>query len=97
MSSSSACSVRPSAPTGKLALQPTPARPGQCDGPRRFKAVVLGVNYGMQEHALAERIGRPVVEARELLRRHRATYRRFWRWSEGAVAYADGLGETQEW
>ncbi len=55
------------------------------------------VNYGMQEHALAERIGRPVVEARELLRRHRATYRRFWRWSEGAVAYADGLGETQEW
>ena len=63
----------------------------------RFKAVVLGVNYGMQEHALAERIGRPVVEARELLRRHRATYRRFWRWSEGAVAYADGLGETQEW
>ena len=54
----------------------------------RFKAVVLGVNYGMRERTLAAAIGRPEVEARELLRRHRETYRRFWRWSEGAVALA---------
>ncbi len=56
---------------------------------------MLGVNYGMQERALASRIGRPVVEARELLRRHRETYRWFWRWSEGAVAYAMTRGRIE--
>ncbi len=61
----------------------------------RFKAVVLGVNYGMQERTLADRIGRPVIDARELLRRHRETYRRFWRWSEGAVDYAMTRGRIE--
>jgi hypothetical protein len=51
----------------------------------RCKAVVLGVQYGMQEESLARRIGRPPCEARELLALHKATYARFWRWSESAV------------
>jgi hypothetical protein len=54
----------------------------------RFKAVVLGVNYGMEERTLAHRTGGPVVEARDLLRRHRETYRHFWRWSQAAVDLA---------
>ncbi len=54
----------------------------------RYKAVVLGTNYGMQEHTLARRIGCLPFEARELLRQHRKTYPRFWRWSDGAVDHA---------
>jgi hypothetical protein len=61
----------------------------------RFKAVVLGVNYGMGEQALAAAIGRPEVEARDLLRRHRETYRRFWRWSQGAVDLAMSHGRIE--
>ncbi len=61
----------------------------------RFKAVVLGVNYGMAERTLADRIGRPAVEARELLRRHRENYRRFWRWSDGAVDCAMTRGRIE--
>ena len=51
----------------------------------RCKAVVLGTLYGMGPETLAHRIGRPQCEARELLALHRATYPRFWRWSEAAV------------
>jgi DNA polymerase-1 len=46
---------------------------------------VLGTLYGMGEETLARRIGRTPCEARELLALHRATYPRFWRWSEMAV------------
>ncbi len=59
----------------------------------QYKAVVLGVNYGMGEQTLADRIERPVVEARNLLRRHRETYRTFWRWAEGAGDVAMTQGE----
>lgn len=51
----------------------------------RFKAVVLGVNYGMAEDSLAASIGCPVIEARHLLQLHRETYREFWRWSQAVV------------
>ncbi len=61
----------------------------------RFKAVVLGVNYGMGEQALAAAIERPEIEARDLLRRHRETYRRFWRWSQGAVDLAMSHGRIK--
>ena len=46
------------------------------------KAVVLGTLYGMGPETLARRIGRPLIEARDLLRLHQATYRRFWEWSD---------------
>jgi DNA polymerase-1 len=53
-----------------------------------IKAVILGTQYGMGEQALALRINKPVVYARDLLRAHRQTYRKFWEWSDGAVNLA---------
>jgi hypothetical protein len=53
-----------------------------------IKAVILGTQYGMGEKALAVRINRPVAYARELLRAHRSTYRRYWEWADAAVNLA---------
>jgi len=50
-----------------------------------FKACVLAVQYGMGPDALALRIGQPPVVARDLLRAHQETFRKFWQWSDGAV------------
>ncbi len=61
----------------------------------QFKAVVLGVNYGMGEQTLADAIERPIADARNLLRRHRETYRTFWRWVEAAVDVAMTQGEIR--
>ena len=49
------------------------------------KECILGVQYGMMEHSLAARIGRPVIVARGLLRLHRETYAVFWKWSDAAL------------
>jgi DNA polymerase I len=56
-------------------------------GPIRdlFKACVLAVQYGMGEVSLAQRIGKSVAGARELLELHRRTYPRYWVWSGAAV------------
>jgi len=54
----------------------------------QFKTCALGVNYGMEENALADRIGSTPVHARDLLAAHRRTYRTFWRWSDGVVDFA---------
>ncbi len=53
-----------------------------------FKACSLAVQYGMGAESLALRLQQPVSQARELLRLHRETYGRFWRWSDAAVDYA---------
>lgn len=53
-----------------------------------FKACVLGVQYGMESETLARRIGQPAIVARDLLRMHRQTYRRFWEWSEASLDQA---------
>lgn len=50
-----------------------------------FKQCALAVQYGMAERSLAERLGRPVIVGRQLLRQHRRTYPEFWKWSEAAV------------
>ena len=52
----------------------------------RCKAIVLGVQYGMGEHSMAAAAGMMVAEARQLLLRHRETYRQFWNWAELNVA-----------
>jgi DNA polymerase family A len=49
------------------------------------KQCVLGVAYGMEAKSLAQRIGQPEIVARDLLRAHRETYRKFWAWSDAAV------------
>jgi hypothetical protein len=66
----------------------------QTHGPERdlFKACVLGVQYGMGPEALARRIGKPTAYGRDLLRLHRETYPKFWRWSDGAESHAMLLG-----
>jgi hypothetical protein len=58
----------------------------------RCKAVVLGTLFGMGPETLAKRIGRPLIEARDLLRLHQMTYRRFWEWSDSAVSSATLTG-----
>jgi DNA polymerase I-like protein with 3'-5' exonuclease and polymerase domains len=54
----------------------------------RCKAVVLGVNYGMGADALASAAGITVAEAKELLRIHRNTYKKFWQWQDNTVSAA---------
>jgi hypothetical protein len=53
-----------------------------------FKACALAVQYGMEAESLARRIGKPVIEDRQLLRLHRDTYKRFWEWSDAALDFA---------
>jgi DNA polymerase-1 len=57
-----------------------------------FKQCTLAVQYGMEAESLALRIGQPPIVARDLLRAHRQTYRRFWDWSDAAVDQAMLLG-----
>src|SRR5262249_4069812 len=57
-----------------------------------FKQCVLAVQYGMEAQSLALRIAQPPVVARDLLRAHRETYRRFWDWSDAAVDQAMLVG-----
>jgi hypothetical protein len=53
-----------------------------------FKTCMLGVNYAMGAWTLAGRTGLSIVEANELLLKHRMTFPRFWKWSEGCVDHA---------
>jgi hypothetical protein len=53
-----------------------------------IKTVILGTQYGMGAQTLAQRVGKPVAYARELLQAHRATYRKYWDWSDAAVNFA---------
>jgi hypothetical protein len=70
------------------AVQPGATK--ETHGPEReqFKACVLAVQYGMGEKSLARKINQPKSQARNLLLRHRETYRKFWHWSDSAVDYA---------
>jgi hypothetical protein len=47
----------------------------------------------MGEKSLADRIGQPVIVARELLRKHIETYHQFWAWSNGVLDYAMFYGK----
>jgi hypothetical protein len=59
----------------------------------RFKACALAVQYGMEAESLAQHIGQSPAHARELLRLHRETYRRFWPWSDAALDHAMLYGQ----
>ena len=48
---------------------------------QRAKAIVLAVGYGMSAESMAVQAGLHVDEARELLLRHKFTYRKFWDWA----------------
>jgi hypothetical protein len=49
------------------------------------KTLLLGVSYGMSEQGLAERANIHIAQARDLMQRHRSTYRPFWAWSDNVV------------
>lgn len=61
----------------------------------RCKQIVLGVGYGMGAEAMAQAAGIHIVEARDLLARHRSTYRVFWKWAESNQMHAM-MGGTLE-
>jgi DNA polymerase-1 len=48
----------------------------------RCKSVVLGTNYGMSAHGVAQAAKIHELEAKALLQKHRETYRTFWAWAE---------------
>jgi hypothetical protein len=48
---------------------------------QRAKAIVLGVGYGMSAESMAVQAGLHLDEARDLLLRHKLTYRQFWAWA----------------
>jgi len=53
-----------------------------------YKNCALAVQYGMGESALGYRLGLSPAHGRELLGKHRATYPRFWRWSDAVQDHA---------
>jgi DNA polymerase-1 len=53
-----------------------------------FKTCALGVQYGMGADTLGARIGRDRAAGAYLLRLHRQTYPKFWKWSDAAVDFA---------
>ncbi len=60
-----------------------------------YKACVLGVLYGMGPRALGDRLGRPTAKGREMIELHRASYPRFWAWSEETEQVAMLSGRIQ--
>ena len=63
---------------------------------RAVQAMRAGVAYGMEAKSLAQRIGKPEIVARDLLRAHRETYRQFWAWSDATVDRAMLLHPTED-
>ena len=66
-------------------LPPDATKATHPDTRQMLKQCVLGILYGMGAKTLAFKIGQSELVARELLRLHRDTYRKFWAWSEAAV------------
>jgi DNA polymerase I-like protein with 3'-5' exonuclease and polymerase domains len=48
----------------------------------QFKAVALGVLYGLTAYGLGRKLGEPPCFGRRLLRLHRLTFPTFWEWSD---------------
>jgi len=61
----------------------------------RFKVCALAVQYGMEAEGLAKKLDDTPARGRELLRLHRATYPRYWKWSDAIRDYAILRGELQ--
>lgn len=59
----------------------------------QYKQCALAVQYGMGSESLALRIQKTPIEARELLKIHRATFSRFWEWSDRVLEYANYSGK----
>jgi DNA polymerase-1 len=53
-----------------------------------YKQCVLALQYGMGVEGLADRIGQPLIVARDLIRSHHEVYRVMWRHSDAMVDHA---------
>jgi DNA polymerase I-like protein with 3'-5' exonuclease and polymerase domains len=84
------CSGDPYLTFGKQAGKIPPYGTRETHGAVRdqFKTLTLAVQYGMGADSLAQRLGQTVSDARELLRLHRQTYKKYWSWSDAVVDYA---------
>jgi DNA polymerase I len=84
------CSGDPYLTLGKQAGKIPPCGTRETHGVVRdqFKTLTLAVQYGMGADSLAQRLGQTVSDARELLRLHRQTYKKYWSWSDAVVDYA---------
>ena len=49
------------------------------------KVIMLGVQYGMSACGMGQKASLHVLEAQELLQRHKDVYRTFWKWAEQNV------------
>ncbi len=58
----------------------------------QFKACALAVQYSMGAESLANRINKSVIEAKALLRLHRQTYYKYWKWSDSIADQAMLVG-----
>jgi hypothetical protein len=61
----------------------------------QFKIAALAVQYGMGSDSLARRLDTSPAQGRELIRRHRETYPRYWEWSDAAEMTAMLSGKLQ--
>jgi DNA polymerase family A len=59
------------------------------------KTIVLGIGYGMGPETMAFKTGTSKIEAREILRLHKTTYPKFWRWIDDTVTTALFSGKIQ--
>lgn len=59
------------------------------------KVIALATNYGAGPDSLALKINKTPAFTRDLLRRHRELYPKFWEWSDGAINFANLYGRIQ--
>jgi hypothetical protein len=77
------------------AVPPDATKASHREQREQFKGAALGVQYGMGAASLATRLGVTHHEAQELLRLHRETYPRYWRWSRAVGRHAAKHGELR--
>jgi len=63
----------------------------------KFKAVVLGVNYGRTKHGLSKVLGIPVVESARMLRGYRKTFSAYAEWQKIVRVMMFGYGRLWVW
>jgi len=49
------------------------------------KVIMLGVQYGMSAYGMGQKASLHILEAEELLQRHKDVYRTFWKWADQNV------------
>jgi DNA polymerase-1 len=58
-----------------------------------FKQVVLGISYGMGAKTMAIKTGLREAETSEIIRWHKTTYKKFWRFIDNTIATASFTGK----